>query len=211
MTSATGWKNRWSSRPGRAHRRGLTLLELLASLVILALLAGLGVVNFVSFAAGGKLQEGALRFETALRLARATAAHRGRRVRLRFQPGKGTAVVLWEPRPLAEPGQFVQLPASWSGRLPDESIRTTRCRLSGPSAYQTLVMKTTHRVQEGNDLQPVTFYPDGSSDSAVIELRSTAEDEALRALIQLDGLNNQVTTRILQAEQVGEYFDGQED
>ena len=46
-------------------------------------------------------------------------------------------------------------------------------------------------------MQAITFRPDGTSDSVLIELESADLGDTLRAAIKLDGENNLITTKIL--------------
>jgi len=74
------------------------------ALAILVLLAGMVAVSFPALAGSRSLEEASLRMETALRMARADAANKGRRLRLEFDQEQGRATVLWEPEPLTGPG-----------------------------------------------------------------------------------------------------------
>lgn len=185
-------------------------MELLASLVILTLLCGLVVVNFTAMGRGRQLEEGALRFETALRMARATAANYGRRVRFVFDPETALLEVMWEGEPLSAPNQFVPARTAWSHQVPNSMVRATRSRLTGPSAYRTLTLGPGRGSSEDDELEPVTFYPDGSSDSAVIELSDADGEETRRAVIELSGISGRIRTQILTAEQLQEFYEQME-
>ena len=209
--SPPAWDGR-TTGAARARRRAFTLVEVALSLMLVTLLAGMVVASFTGWQSGRRLHEGAERFEATLRMARAEAANRGRRLRLAFDEETGACRVLWEADPLGEPGSFTDFSAcTWRSYLPDELVRVVRCQLTGPSAYRTLT------AQQGMDdaykedtLEAITFYPDGSSDFAVIELADAtdATDEvdptAPRALIELDGLNGTMTTTLLTAEELEE-------
>jgi len=183
------------------------------SLMIVTLLAGLVVTSFTGWQSARRLQEGAARFEATLRMARAEAANRGRRLQLAFDEDTGDCRVLWEADPLGEPGTFADFSAcTWRSYLPNELVRVVRCQLTGPSAYRT--MTAQQGMDDGVDdetLAAITFYPDGSSDFAVIELADVtdgdeeADPTARRALIELDGLNGTMTTTMLTAEDLEEF------
>ena len=55
-------------------------------------------------------------------------------------------------------------------------------------------------------MQALTFQPDGSSDSAEIELAPLDEDDQRRALVQLNGMDNTITTTFLTVEQLVDYL-----
>jgi len=191
-------------RKNRPASAGLTLLELTASLAILVLLGGLVAVNFASLRWADELTNGATQLETAIRMTRATAAYRGRRFRLTFN-ADGTLAVLWEPRPLELPGDFVLYGATWFGRLPHTKARVVRCELTGDSDPALLALASGRHGQD-EDLQPVTFYPDGSSDSALIEL-ADPHDRSRRVIVELDGSNGRVCTHIVEESQVQDYWE----
>ncbi len=195
-------------------RRGFTLVEILLALVILLLLMGVVAVNFPALRGGYSLEEASLRMETALRMARADAANKGRRLRLEFDDGEGRAKVLWEPEPLTGPGEFVEYTAcTWQKFLQIEGVEVERCRFVGSSAYRNFEDAT---VAGGYTTDPdraaVTFEPDGSSDSVVIELvaAETPEGRAVtgpdfgRARVELEGLTGAVSRRILTLEELEE-------
>lgn len=187
--------------------------------MVVSLLAGAMVLSLGSFRRGGGLAEGAERFGTTLRMARAEAAGRARRLRLNVDDQTGLIEILWEPQPLAQPGQFFEYSGSvWLNHVPNDLVRIVSCTLTGPSAYKTLNFEEFSDDREQSP-EAITFYPDGSSDSAVIELAAGDESDARRAVVELDGINGTITTRILTSdefpedgEQVeGDYETGGED
>jgi len=68
----------------RRGQRGYSLVELLLTMSLLLLFTGLAVVSIDALNQRSTLTEGAIRFETLLRFARAEAAQCGRRVRISF-------------------------------------------------------------------------------------------------------------------------------
>lgn len=196
-------------KPRRA-RRGFTLIEILLAVTILALMLGMAIVNFGAWSGSQALEEGAQRWETALRMARAEAANRGRRVRLTFSaPDDANATpavqVLWEPEPLLEPGNFVPLEgASWRDYLDLTGIRVEACVYIGDSLYRLL---DADAVRSGSsapetDLADITFEPDGSGDSVSVTLVATDAPETHKAVITIDGMTGVITNRILTAEEL---------
>lgn len=201
MTSQSGLRNRPNGN-AIGTRRGLTLLELVLVMALLALLAGAVAWNVSPWRTGERLEEGMERFQTVLRMARAEAATTGRRLRLAFDEETGQCSVLWEPEPLSEPEQFTDYArCTWKSHIPTEMVRVLRSELTGSSAYRTLRAQMGREETEDNALQAVTFYPDGSSDSAVFELVDAEGSESFLAIIVLDGVNGVITARILSAEQ----------
>jgi type II secretory pathway pseudopilin PulG len=175
-------------------------MEIMLAVALVVLLMAIGVISFGGWYKGQKLPEGARQFEGALRQLRADAASRGRRIRLVFDPDTLNATIVWEPQPLEEPGSFV--PYCLAGRdvpLPGELVRVARCQRTGQSALPTLTYQDGDELasEDGKILQPVTFYPDGSYDSAIIELAGREVAELRIGRIELDGVNGTITLRIL--------------
>lgn len=101
----------------RRGTQGYSLIELLLTTALLLMFAGVAAISLKTMTQGATLSEGAIRFESVLRFARAEAANTGRRVRLNFlQETNGASVcqtnplnqiqLTWEPDPVAEPEVF---------------------------------------------------------------------------------------------------------
>jgi len=187
-------------------RRGFTLLEILLALAVFVLLAGVLVVNFPALQGGQALEETSLRIETALRMARADAANKGRRLRLEFDQEADRATVLWEPEPLTSPGEFVEYTAgTWQKFLEIDGVEIERCEFVGPSVYRNYEEATAGGGDAADPARTVvTFEPDGSSDSVLIELVAADAPEGCRARVELDGLTGAVSRRILTLEELEE-------
>jgi len=206
------------------RRGGLTLMEMVLVLVLLAMVTGLVIINVTGWYRGQKLDEGASQFEMMLRLARADAATVGRRIRLAADEGTRQVDVLWEYEPLTEPGEFTPYrKASWTTQLPNDLVRVRQMELTGPSAFRTLnvdQMLNPDQRQAEQALAPITFYPDGSSDSARGQLSAAAdqleggeftdEPDMRMALIELDGLNGLIETRTMTLEELEEILEASE-
>jgi prepilin-type N-terminal cleavage/methylation domain-containing protein len=192
-------------RPGASPRReaGFTLIEILLALTILGLLLSVAAINFGAFRNNQALEEGASRLETALRMARAEAANQGRRIRIAFSEEDGRVQVLWEPEPLAEPGVFVPCTScTWDDYLTVEGVRLDRCQLVGTSIHRPSDWADGGGAPAESVLDAITFEPDGSSDSAVIELLPTDVSDLRRAVIGIDGMTGIITSRILTSEEI---------
>ena len=195
--------------PPRQRPRGFTLLEVVLALAILVLLAGIVVISVPGTWGSRSLEEGALRIETALRMARADAANKGRRLRLAFDEETGRPTVLWEPEPLTGPGEFVEYTAcTWKRFLEVEGVQVERCQFVGASAYRNIEEATySGGYATDTDRPAITFEPNGSSDSVVIELMATDAPETRRARVELDGMTGTVSGRVLTLEELAELDD----
>jgi len=222
MTSATepGRMPKAPTRPAACRRRGyhaanpsrragLTLVELLLALLVLLMLFAAVVGTFSNWYEHASLPAAARQYEGILRLARAEAASSGRRIRMSFDPETLQPRMLWEPNPLAEPGMFVPYPGDWAHRLPTDLVRVSRCQRTGSSALQMLVYEDTDELEseDGNILQPLTFYPDGSCDSAIIELIGADESELRVGVIRLDGESGVITLHVLTPAELEEFHE----
>ena len=208
-------------RGERAGVRGFTLLELMLVLGLLLMLASLAVVNVNALMRGSELEEGARRFETMIRFARAHAANTGRRVRLSFQqtgaasPGPASAPrqplaevrAQWEPEPVTEPGAYTELivPA-WARQAPNELVGVERVEPLDQAAdeQQFQALDEVEQEQEAIDLPPLTFYPDGSCESRRIVLASRDPDDPRRAIIEVDGITGTIRRHLRQPDELTE-------
>jgi prepilin-type N-terminal cleavage/methylation domain-containing protein len=198
-----------SRRGGRGGlRAGFTLLEVILAIGLVLLVAGAAALSVGAWRGQADFEEGVDRFESALRLARAEAARLGVRVRLAFDDGGGTRV-LYEPLPLESPGEFVEhSTCAWRDALEGGLFRVSRCELAGASAWQTVGRAGERGDKTETPMGPLTFYPDGTSDAAIVELRPAEESDARRALIELGASPGEVSTRMLGAEDLADAYEG---
>ena len=191
--------------PAAPRRGGFTLMEILLALTIIGLLVAAVAVNFGAFGSGRALEESTVRLETAFRMARAEAANQGRRLRLAFDETGTRMVVFWEPQPMTEPGRFAEYTAcTWDDYVSMEGVRLERCDLAALSLYQAVDASTPGGAGRSTGPAAITFEPDGSSDSAVVELSATDTRDTRRAIIELEGLTGTVTSRILTAVELAD-------
>ena len=176
---------------------GYTLVELLLTVSLVALLVGAVVFNFSSAANGARLNEGAGQVEALFRFARAHAETTGRQVRIQFPEAEsgdtaevlaaeapGTTVrVTWEADPIGAPGVFQDLPEaatyvqSISGLV---SIQQVQAEVAGADLGVGLGdleaepgSLSRSGVEGGAELGScVTFFPDGTGDSVEVLLTS---------------------------------------
>ena len=193
------------SRPGG----GFTLLELMIAILLISVILVVGIVSGTSSGDRRKFEYVVDRLETTLRMARAEAANSSRRIQLAFDEETRLPALLWEPSPLSEPGQFEPYTTClWLSRVPRDRIAVTRCRAIGPDGKPIDEAPTgVSDDTDSEDMRTITFNPDGTSDSVLIELESADLGDSLRAAIKLDGENNLITTRIL----YGQAEDDEED
>lgn len=171
-------------------------------------LAIVGMLAFGGWRDEKAFELGVERFQAALRMARADASNLGRRLRLQFDEAGGTQI-LWEPKPLEEPGVFSDYQGClWRDFIPHGSVRVSRSELVGSSAYRTVVFgqQATDSADEAQ-LAPLTFHPDGTGDSALLELAPSDESDTRRAVIRLSAQGGIVSVGLVDEEQLQEYYD----
>ncbi|MBI5722772.1 MAG: GspH/FimT family pseudopilin [Planctomycetes bacterium] len=202
----------------RRRREAFTLVELILALALVLFLGAMIAVNYAGLRASQDLDEAADQFETAVRLAQAEASATGKRLRLEFDPAGGTCRLLIELLPLTEPNVFQEYSGcTWRQYLPGESSSVAASTFTGPSAFQTVTFgqqSTSNTTgvpagqtadQQGQSFSPITFSPDGSCDSATVELVSRSPQDQRRAIIEIDGLNGTINSMILAPAELEEY------
>jgi hypothetical protein len=183
---------------------GFTLIELLLTLVLLLLLLGSLVLNFTGLQSGVQLDEGGEQFESLIRYARAHAANTGCRVRLSFEElidedlavPLGNVFVSWEPEPLLHPGEFQPL-AELSPLVESllALVEVDDVRPLGAGAKPSRVNPGELSPAEGEvpaGFGPITFYADGSSDSAEIILATRESDDDRRLALRVIGITGTI-------------------
>ena len=195
---------------------GFTLIELLLATVLLLLLLSAVIFNFSSLQHGAELDEGAAQFEALLRYARAEAANSGRSVQLSFEEdvGDGFSIPLgevhltWAADPFEQPGQFqeIKTAANYVDRI-DSLLEIESVRLSDPNGNdmrEFSMTNDTDQIDGTNDvlyaMPPITFYPDGSSDSAEIVLASRDENDTRRVGVRVVGITGVIRRQVVSDE-----------
>ncbi len=196
---------------------GFTLIELLLSVVLLLLLAGAAVISFSTLLQGSKLEEGANQMESLVRYARAYAANSGKKVQLTFdeltEDGAivplGNLEVSWESEPLAQPGVFAPLAdAALMARQVVDLVQIDEVRnVDGFERGTRNAKGGTGESQTSNEepvpisFAPISFYPDGSCDSAEIVLSSRDSEEVRRVALRISGITGAVRREWLSERQ----------
>ena len=201
MVTRTGSKS-------RDTEAGFTLVELLLAVVLVLLLLGAMIFNFSGLPRGAALDEGANQVEALIRFARAQAAQSGRQVQLAIQPASGDGPgtpsdnvhLLWEPDPVARPGLFepLQEAAEYVRGISDR-VRFEQVQIGDDSGVETKPANNSgtpddsaENIPGPSGPIPLVFYPDGSSDSALIILAPREENDRRRIRIQLRGVTGSI-------------------
>ena len=194
-------------------------MELLLTLVLILCLAAASVFTFTAIYQTANLDEGSDRFQTLVRFAQAEAATTGRKVRLQFVPSEATPVdvnselraikVTWEADLLNAPGVFEEYTnKAWSEEIVNELVGVTKVEPmttnGDPMPMEeigTVGGDDSAELISSDDFPAITFYPDGTCDSAEVVLASRNSDDDRRFAVRLGGMLGTVTTRTISADQ----------
>lgn len=203
------------------QRAGFSLVELLLTLVLILCLAAASVFCYTAIHRQANLDEGVDRLQSILRFARAEAATTGRKVRLQFvdaaTEGERSDLkairVEWEPDFLTAPGVFqTYTNKAWSEDLVNELVAVQDVKPLNQAPTPTpLPVSPDERPQseqmpgeaefgddfEVEELPSITFYPDGSSDSAEIIVASRNEEDPRRIAVTVSGMLGSVSTKVI--------------
>lgn len=183
------------NRHPRARRAGFTLIEVLLTLLLVITLAGLSIISFTALRGTRDMDEAPGMAEGIVRLARAEACNLGRRIRIAIDADSGGLRVLWEPNPLTEPNVFVPYnAASWTRGLTFGSTTVVRCEVVDPNVP---VPESSDTASSDAAPAGITFAPDGSSDSAQIEIHSQNLADDRRGMVYIDGLSGMIHSEVL--------------
>jgi hypothetical protein len=180
-------------------------------ILVLCLIVVLAMVSVISMSGWRQevaFGEGVSRFSSALRLARAEAANLGLRLRLAMDANGGVQI-LYEPRPLESPGEFVEyVGCTWRDIVASGMVCVNRCERTGSSAYRPAGQGLSASPQgDGAVLDSLTFYPDGTSDSALVGLRPPDDADSRRAVLCLTGMDGAITTWMVDADSLADTYD----
>lgn len=208
-------------RTTTSRKEGFSLVELLLTLVLILCLAAASVFTFTAIYQSANLDEGSDRFQSMIRFAQAEAATTGRKVRLQFVPDASAPVdsegelrtikVTWEADLLNAPGVFEEYTnKAWSEEIVNELVCVTKVEQisdAGVPVPMPLVSTQTsatgmEEYSEGDEFPAITFYPDGTCDSAEVVLASRNSDDERRLAVRLGGMLGTMTTRTVSATEV---------
>jgi type II secretory pathway pseudopilin PulG len=190
------------------------LVEMLLAIVLVLMLASALVFNFSALLRGSQLEEGTTRLETLMRFARAQAANSGRKVQLVFSGGESTNTpaastgevrATWEPDPLRQPGCFADLAeAQWHVQEINDLVQVESVKLldantgcAPTDSGEDESEEDSADVAATKPMAPITFYPDGSSDSAEIILAARSTEEEQRMSVRLVGITGSISHQLL--------------
>ena len=216
---------------------GFSLVELLLTLVLLLCLAAASVFSYTALNRTASLDEGRNRMESLIRYAQAEAATTGCKVRLQFEEAtpelEGESAlrdirVTWEPDFLNAPGVFkAYTNKAWSEEIVNEVVGVEEVRPIGPPAPRYLTETETGTGDVSSDpfsssetafegstemaLAPefpgITFYPDGSCDSAELILASRNSEDDRRLEVRLSGILGSVSSRVISPSAEEDFLD----
>lgn len=152
------WRTR-SSRPPQGAPPGFTLIELLIVVLIMGLIMGIGIPNFVRKVRKDPLNQAMADLVDAFRDARGRAVLGGSPMQVVIEAGAGTIRV--------EPLRVPQAAAGGDGdNTPDgeetAGAATLTARIDERVAFKSLVVNNRDRMAE--DLTAIRFYPNGTCD-----------------------------------------------
>ena len=210
-------------------RAGFSLVELLLTLVLILCIAAASVFTFTTLYRSANLDEGYDRFQSLIRFAQAEAATTGRKVRLQFpahaMSNKSSVSeektelrdiqVTWEADALNAPGVFqTYTNKSWSEEMVNElvgvqKVQSTQSPTVPEQSTSVATLATTSTDEsspetvssESSDFPAITFYPDGSCDSAEIVLASRNPDDERRMEVRLSGMLGSVSSRTISSDE----------
>ena len=163
------------------------------------MISTLVVINMPAFAAGQGFDSGVARFAAALRMIRAEAVTRGRQMQLTFDD-QGQPQVMWQPDPLAAPGQFQPFTVStWADSLPVDQFRVSDVRrdtLTRDQVMNILAGGGGKDPSQAVSLPAINFYPDGSTDAATFTLVPIDPQDLRQATVTLYAATGRVSSQI---------------
>lgn len=196
---------------GNHSQRGSSLVEVLLVVAVMVMLAGASVISFSSQLQRSSLEEGVSRVESMLRFARAEAANSGHKVQIQFASARSvgspsSASGLFEPKissekdPLNAPGVFSEMQEiAWMDESIADLVQVESVHpLDSPEPETPAESESGLQYVQGETPEdagepaPITFYPDGSSDSVDIVLVSVDSEDSRRVQLKLVGLTGSI-------------------
>ncbi len=175
--------------------RAFTMLELLLVVVVLVALGSIVWSNIGQRTSAGKLEYAARQLAGLMQLARSEAMVTGNTHRCRFDAGGMRAIIEMEADPLENAGVFEPIQSHWS--KVDMESDNIRCMVIEFDPWETLLREQEAKVLEKENekgkedlLPPITFHPDGTSDSATVLL---GNKDGWNYTLMINGLTGKIT------------------
>ncbi|MCL2701276.1 MAG: hypothetical protein FWE88_06235 [Phycisphaerae bacterium] len=194
----TAFSRQRRPKPSRVahHSSAFTLIEVVLTIALLTLLFSLAAFNYLGWGKSRKLEEGKSRLESLVRLCRAESCNLGKRIELAIDE-EGAIVIRVEADPIGEPNVFVPLEAGWAKNPPNDLVRVVRSELLGTSSWRLIQRGGDEELGEDDQpMNPITFFPDATSDSAEIEFRQADREDGLHLLVTINGLTGELSSQI---------------
>jgi hypothetical protein len=157
------------------------------------LIAAVAVVAVGSMDNRDAMSEAVGAYEAVLRQARAHAMRDARPMRLVFDPDNGSPQLMAQGDPVAAPGRFDHPAMIWPELAETQDVRLVRCERKVASDFAAAVAEDPVSDHELNR-QALTFQPDGTSDTAELELELSDDHAGYHAVISIDGFTGTIAT-----------------
>lgn len=182
--------NNWFLRRSLGGRNtGLTLIELLLVMAIMVVVAALAMPSVQRTFSQQALKKGADRFRVAMGQARVKAIRNGEEYAVFFTPG-GSYFNVAPFRSFQEQSGIASQREQLVGRklqsnYEDDLLPQGVVFISGEVATDARAAEVMNSVQAGGELRTIMFYPDGTSQDAIIMLQN---EKQVTIEVQLRGL-----------------------
>lgn len=167
-------------------RRGHTLMEMLVVATLLIAVAALVGPRLVERLGRSRLEAGLRALRGDLEYTRARAIATGMRHQLMVDPTTGEIVA--EP---LRPEESLEPGAAQQNLVPGLALRDRLPQDIAVTAWRLTPFGVTGNVRSEEQQGPVTFYPEGMSDSLEVVLEETRGDRERRGLF-LNGLTGEI-------------------
>jgi general secretion pathway protein H len=185
---------------GRGLRRGMTLIEVLITIAIVAVIAGLAFISIAGATSGARLRQASTQIAGAVRIAFAHATATSKVVRLTFdfqeskillEESQGRHLIRDDDSGGAEAATEIELEAQAAAEQLTKGPRAARASFAPvetlgfpeegkelPSNIQFWQVETAHQegpIREGRAY--LYFFPGGQTENAAVQLRISNADE----------------------------------